>query len=272
MKVLSTPQFTNRVAESNDAVRETLRQLLNRLDSINYEELLSAPSLQLTPLGNDVFVIADSNLRIFCTFAEDDEGRYLVLLDLSERNTALEAAKLNVVVPRMSINPRRNPAINPRLNPAINPRLNPDVNPGLNPNINPRLNPKINPRLNPNINPRLNPNINPQLNPNINPKLNPSINPRLNPNINPRLSNFDGPYVYTLDLEPVGFVLIADDDVMLRFDFQNEAVGLYVAGDEDTYATFNMENEWIGFLVLAEDEPKLFLSFDSNNEWDGVIV
>lgn len=127
------------------------------------------------------------------------------------------------------------------------------------------------PKLNSKINPKFNSKINPKFNSKINPKFNSSINPKFNSKINPKFNNALGlKYLYDTSADRYGFVIYADDNVSLVFDFdlkwskfsvQHQENGFVVFSIEGQFLEhwesngqggwniFTIENNWIGFVI-----------------------
>ncbi len=120
-----------------------------------------------------------------------------------------------------------------------------------------------------NRNPVYNHNINPIFNHNINPIFNHNINPIFNHNINPLYNpNFDGYYLFDINSNSIGYILRADDDIMLLFNPQNSLQSYCVRNSIDGYLIYNNGN-WTGNLISDGDSGYNY--FSKNNEWIGYV-
>jgi len=252
MKYVVTPEFATKAAQLDTTERAALSRTLALLEGASSEELLSSQNpAALKALDEGVYATSSGPLRVFVTFSAEEGEPRLILLDLAQlhRSDARSRLSLNPIV-----DPNRNPTINPNRNPTINPNRNPTINPNRNPTINPNRNPMINPNRNPMINPNRNPMINPNRNPTINPARNPS---------------YSGPFIFDLSLDRVGFMVRANDDVVLTFDDASRWTGFCVKLTTGGYAQFKTTNEWVGHLVSAE---KGMVQFDLGGNWIGFVA
>ena len=156
-----------------------------------------------------------------------------------------------------------NAEINPKFNASINPKSNANINPVFNANINPKFNASINPKFNANINYKFNASINPSFNSSINPLYNYSINPLMN-------SAFDGPFIYDLAMDPTGFIIRTNDEVILLFDKHGKFNGVGARNAVGGYTIFSLDNEWIGQFIPTPS--RIMLWFGAENEWLGTVV
>jgi mRNA-degrading endonuclease RelE of RelBE toxin-antitoxin system len=212
----------------------------------------------------NIYVYKIDGVRVFYSLQKDNTGNeVVVLLDFVHRNNLTKRIVTN--------NPKLNSTLNPKLNSVINPKMNSHINPKLNSRINPKLNSAINPKLNSSINPKLNSSINPKLNSSINPKLNSSINPKLSSQINPLVNpSFDGYYIYDLELNPIEYIIPANDEVNLIFNDKSDCVKFAVKHDEDGWAIFSFSNnDWLEHL--ESDGQTGYNLFNLNNEWIGFV-
>jgi hypothetical protein len=103
--------------------------------------------------------------------------------------------------------------------------------------------------MQPKQNPKFNSKVDPNRNREIDPRRNPSLNPKVNGRINPRNSAFQGYCVYDLHLKQVGFIVPANNKVILCFDPDGNFQQFGVKQNENgSYSIFDMHsNEQIGF-------------------------
>jgi hypothetical protein len=189
----------------------------------NFEKLLDQSQASV----NNVFVFKIQDYRIFYTIEDDT----VLLVDLIKK----ESQKIRI----NSKNPTFNRTINPTFNRTINPTFNRTINPIFNRTINPTFNRTINPTFNRTINPIFNRTINPTFNRTINPTFNRTINPKYNSTINPKMNpSFNGKYVFDTNGKNLYFIVDANDDVILIYDFENE-IKSYGVKYEGGYALFD---------------------------------
>lgn len=168
-------------------------------------------------------------------------------------------------------------AQDPELPSQRNPLLNSNISPYANSRINPEKNMRINPKQNWNINPAMNESINPLKNKVINPKFNKDFSPLSNHSINPMYSfslhplsndNWKGFYVFNKDSRMTGYMVIANQFVILDFDEKGTWKGYLVKTSSNTYNYFNLQDEWTG-AFYCEDSMVGFNQFDSTGDWTG---
>ena len=267
MKVLVSPDFNTKVSSLNSDALRSLSVFVSGAEQSSKNEFLSHNNHKLSLLGDDIYIAKIDSSRVYFTLGEDDQGSFLLLLDISTIQNIPSTGGGGFFTTK---NPKTNSALNPSLNSSINPRLNSSINPKLNSSINPKLNSSINPRLNSSINPRLNSSINPRLNSSINPRLNSSINPRLNSSLNPRLNrSYGGPYLYDVNLNQEAYIVRASN-VDLLFNLNGEFIKLLVSANDLVKIEFDQNNEWTGFYVKANED--VWLRFLANNSWAGILV
>jgi hypothetical protein len=270
MRYFVTPNFSKKAASLQSEILQSASLALQTIKLSDKSKLMSEGLFGMPPwsLGKDIFVFSSKSqdISIYVTFGNDENGEYLLLLDLTLRR---KTPYMNIVSTYK--NPKTNAAYNPELNSKINPNWNSSINPRWNSSINPNWNSSINPNWNSSINPNWNSSINPRWNSSINPRWNSSINPDWNSSINPRWNSaYSGPFVYSCDLKQKGFVVRANDSVELIFDLNSSLTSICVKANEKVSVIFDTSNKWIGFLVAANDEVRL--RFNLDNEWIGVVV
>lgn len=171
-------------------------------------------------------------------------------------------------------------AQNPELPTQNNPLLNLAINPYSNTRINPEKNLRINPKHNWNINPNMNNEINPEKNQRINPKFNKDFSPQHNHSINPMYSfslhpltnnNWKGYYVFDKANNLAGFLVVANQFVILDFDDKGTWKGYLVKTSTNTYNYFNLQDEWTR-AFYCEDSMVGFNIFDGTGEWTGTYA
>lgn len=270
MKHVATPQFLSKF--------ETLRAdaaVVDRIDNVvqqvgiarDKDALLETSGLNVVPLKADVYVVRAGNARIFFTFAEGDEGTYVVFLDIAD----IHPSPRTLLTPSARKDPRRDSALNPKYNSAINPKSNSRLNPKFNSSINPKFNSSINPKFNSSINPKFNSSINPKYNSGINPKYNTSLNPRYNSSLNPKANAaFSGPFVYDLHLTPHAYLVRANENVSLMFSLDGKFKGPAVALSNGGFAIFDENSDWTEYFV--DDGQGGYLRFTPDAEWIGIVV
>jgi hypothetical protein len=270
MKYLATPEFSQklRVLASDPATHNWITSLVSAIEAApDRSAILHSGKVNAQLLDKDVAVARAGGARVFFSFVKPPNGdESVLLLDVAATSPGFVKA-----APLLR-DPRRNASINPTsnnlLNPNFNRQLNPNFNRQLNPNFNRQLNPNFNRQLNPNFNRVLNPNFNRVLNPNFNRVLNPNFNRVLNPNFN---RAYQGPFLYSLNLEPEGYFVRASDSVELLFDNSGGFSGLAVANSRPGGRTlFDDKNEWIGYLVPAKNG--VALRFTPEAKWTGFSV
>ncbi len=266
MKVLTTTEFTKKFqgldSSTQNKILATVKELEGQSSESISKRVMESKSLYTE---KQVYVMrVGPNIRLFFTMGDD---KSVILLDLVLRLTQ----ETSQISPPPSKNPRTNKNVDPSVNASINPILNASLNPLLNASINPILNASINPILNASINPVLNASINPVLNASINPLLNSSLNPVLNYSINPRLNPaYDGPFLYDRNLYETGFVVRANDAVILIFKSDLDFSGIGVRNSIQGYTLFDRANNWTGQLI--PNGKGGYNQFSKDNEWIGFAV
>lgn len=157
--------------------------------------------------------------------------------------------------------PQKNLAISPYSNTRINPSKNMRINPKHNWNINPAMNDGINPEKNKKINPKFNKDFSPLSNHSINPMYTFSLHPLSN-------ENWTGYYSFDKDNKLAGYMVVANQFVVLDFDEKGVWKGYLVKTSSNTYNYFNLQDEWTK-AFYCEDSMVGFNQFDPSGEWTG---
>ena len=87
-------------------------------DSSNKEEILSGQQ-NIILLEEDIFLFSKQTIYVYFTFGENDDGEYVLLLDIIIQQTRAGTKEMFTMK-----NPKTNSSLNPRRNSAINPRRN----------------------------------------------------------------------------------------------------------------------------------------------------
>ncbi len=161
----------------------------------------------------------------------------------------------------MQRDPLKNLAINPSANPRINPEKNFKINPKNNWNINPSMNEAVNPEKNKLINPKFNKDFSPLSNHSINPMFTFSLHPLSN-------DNWRGYYMFNKDNQLSGYLVVANQFVILDFDEKGTWKGYMVKTSSNTFNYFNLQDEWTRSF-FCEDSMVGFNQFDAAGEWTG---
>lgn len=162
----------------------------------------------------------------------------------------------------------RDPLINKTISPVDNPRINPEKNF----RINPKHNWNINPGMNEAINPDKNKRINPKFNKDFSPQHNQSINPMYSFSLHPLTSqNWQGYYTFDKENNLTGYLVIANQFVVLDFDSKGIWKGYLVKTSTNTYNYFNLQDEWTR-TFFCEDSMVGFNCFDAAGEWTGAFA
>jgi len=268
MKVLVSPEFNTKVPTLNKEAISSLSALISSAEQYDKNDFILNNSASMSLLDGDIYSAKINSSRLYFTIGTDEQGDYLLLLDIAALQTSPSARSNSFFTTN---NPKTNSAFNPKLNSAINPKLNSAINPKLNSAINPKLNSAINPKLNSAINPKLNSAINPKLNSAINPKLNSAINPKLNSSLNPRLNrSYGGPYLYDNSLNQNAYSVRANSKVEILFNSGGDIYRFLVVASDRVKVEFDTENTWTGYYVKANE--KVWLKYSLDNEWLGLLV
>ncbi|WP_156480530.1 hypothetical protein [Aquipseudomonas alcaligenes] len=268
MKVLASPDFNAKVPALNTETISSLSAFISSAEQYEKNDFILKNVNSMSLLDGDIYSAKINSSRLYFTIGADEQGDYLLLLDIAALQTAPSVKSSAFFTTN---NPKTNSSLNPKLNSAINPKLNSAINPKLNSAINPKLNSAINPKLNSAINPKLNSAINPKLNSAINPKLNSAINPKLNSSLNPRLNrSYGGPYLYDANLNQEAYSVRANNKIEILFNSGGDFYGFLVSANDRVKIEFDTGNTWTGYYVKANE--KVWLRYSLNNEWLGLLV
>lgn len=268
MRYLVTPEFNNKLSSLAPEGLATISAIVKFIENNDKDSIIAGTSnFDIRSLGEEIYAIKYDNHRVYVSFGTDEKGEYLLLLDVALETTTAKPYQDFFTTK----NPRSNRLLDPNSNQLIDPRRNMMVDPRRNMMIDPHRNMLIDPRRNMMIDPRRNMMIDPRRNMMIDPRRNMMIDPRRNMMIDPRRNRYyDGPHVYTTNLEQIGFVVRANESVMLIFDMSARFIEFSVKTEQGNMNIFDTDNNWIGFLVPTE--RKVYLKFNTNNEWIGLIV
>ena len=244
MKVLVSPEFNTKVPTLNKEAISSLSALISSAEQYDKNDFILNNSASMSLLDGDIYSAKINSSRLYFTIGTDEQGDYLLLLDIAALQTSPSARSNSFFTTN---NPKTNSAFNPKLNSAINPKLNSAINPKLNSAINPKLNSAINPKLNSAIN----------------PKLNSSLNPRLN-------RSYGGPYLYDNSLNQNAYSVRANSKVEILFNSGGDIYRFLVAASDRVKVEFDTENTWTGYYVKANE--KVWLKYSLDNEWLGLLV
>lgn len=269
MRYLVTPSFSKAVVNSIPAIH-VVASFLKFVETSSREEIIENKSVSYLGFeGSDILQYRSDGSRILFSFGSDDDGDYVLIVDLIVESSALESASSGDVFARND--PTRDPRLNPLKNNALNPRFNNMINPRFNSNINPKFNSSINPRFNSALNPRFNSAINPRFNSSINPRFNSSINPRFNATINPRRNTaLGGPFVYNLNLAKVGYLVKANSEVSIVYDMNASDWKYAVSDRRKGFLLYDQRNNWIEYWIYTE--VGVLNRFDLDGQWIGFVL
>ena len=157
-----------------------------------------------------------------------------------------------------------------------NPKVDLNLSPSHNEKINPTSNTTISPKYNWNLNPyridALNPSKNYLINPLISTYLNPSVCESLNPmftnSLQPKSTLWSGNFLFDKDDKLIGFVSVANQNVMLSFNSLGDWTGYYVRSSLTTYNEFGLDGKWTGNF-LCPDSMIGYNIFNSAGDWTG---
>jgi len=268
MRYLVTPEFNNKLTSLSQEGLSVISSITNFVRSRDKNSILvGSKEHDVRLLGKEIYTIKTNDYRVYVSFGSDQDGEYMLFLDI-----AVETAKSTSYRQFFAVkNPVSNFLLDPNRNQSIDPRRNMTIDPNRNMMIDPHRNMMIDPRRNMMIDPNRNMMIDPHRNMMIDPRRNMMIDPNRNMMINPRRNTYyGGPYVYTTNLQQIGFLVSSNEKVTLIFDMTARFIGFGVKTEQGNVNLFNTNNEWIGFLVTANDEVRL--RFDLHNNWTGIIV
>lgn len=266
MRYAAAKEFTAKLPAlaARSGVREHVQKLIARIEDSHKGDLLSV-NRELSALSAGIYVLRSGPVRLFFSIGKDDQGDYALLLDI-----AMVADQPNRVI--SAKDPRTNHSLNPKFNHSFNPLYNHSVNPMYNHSINPNYNHSINPNYNHSINPRFNTSLNPRYNTSLNPRFNASLNPRFNRTLNPRFNPaYDGPFIFDLEGEMLGYLVRANDRVQLKFTLDGEFQGVAVETSKaSTVNLFTEDGSWSGYLVSAGSDR--LLGFSPGGDWQQYVL
>ena len=244
MRYLVTPEFNNKLTSLSPEGLSVISSIANFVRSRDKNSILTgSKEYDVRLLGKEIYTIKNNDYRVYVSFGSDQDGEYMLFLDI-----AVETAKATPYRQFFAIkNPVSNFLLDPDRNQLIDPRRNMMIDPNRNMMIDPHRNMMTDPRRNMMID----------------PNRNMMIDPRRN-------TYYGGPYVYTTNLQQIGFLISSNEQVTLIFDMTARFIGFGVKAEQGNVNLFNTNNEWIGFLVTANDEVRL--RFDLRNEWIGIVV
>ncbi len=277
MKILVAEKFSGKVKSLNNETILKLQTTIGKIGTAkNQLELYRFfPSMYFLD-GNIGVIRIAPDYRLFYSIetkiGKENES-IVVLLDITRRTDegVFGHSHPNESNPTYPESLDNNPQKNPYTNDRLNPKSNATINPLSNPVLNYRSNPVINPNSNPLINPSSNPLINPISNPLINPKTNPALSPKNNPHINPKTSpDFDGYFVFDLALNRNGYIIKANEEVVLFFDGDDNVVRFGVKAQNNIFVVYlTQDNLWTANMIPDGDLG--FNIFDLENEWIMIV-
>ncbi len=248
MKVLAAPEVNVKAGALSAKAKEALQSIISYFETSSMDEVFK--SSDVMKITSEIFVIKRGELKVFFNSTLTGSERCVFILDLVDNGPAVNTSAFFATK-----DPRRDTSLNPSRNSAINPRYNSS--------LNPRYNSAINPRYNSAINPRYNSAINPRYNSAINPRYNSAINPRYN-------KTYGGPFLYSVDMAQEGYLVKANESVVIVFDLKGDQLGYAASGPNDILFFYTVDGEWTGYAVSSGQEP--MLRFNTDGEWIGIIV
>ena len=159
---------------------------------------------------------------------------------------------------------KHNPLLDFNLSPSHNDKINPTANSAISPKYNWNLSPLHNDALNPT---KVN-NINPQLNGSVNPNLCENLNPMFTNALHPKNPAWSGNFLFDKDDKLIGFVSVANQQVMLCFNAAGEWNGYFVRSAIGTFNEFSLDGKWTG-RFLCPDSSEGYNLFSSEGDWTG---
>ena len=96
------------------------------------------------------------------------------------------------------------------------------------------------------------------------------MNPRYNSSLSPKQSGWSGFYLYNLDADAVGAVVIADRENFVYFNGKLEWNGYFSSNSDGGYNWFTVDGEWIGYLI--HNGEKGFNLFNTDGKWVGFLA
>ena len=86
MKYLVTPEFSKKAVGLKSIFLPEMNKVFSIITKSTKDELLATRDLKINLLGSNVYVIAEVDLRIYFSFGSDEEGDYILLLDVTVRS------------------------------------------------------------------------------------------------------------------------------------------------------------------------------------------
>ncbi|PBB98370.1 hypothetical protein [Mesorhizobium sp. WSM3862] len=268
MRFVVTPEFTTKLTQVSPSGLRELGAVIELIETREKSDILvGSDGVRVRTLSERFITFEVGEYTVFTSLESDQQGEYLLLLDLSsEESEAGQATGFPT-----ANDPRRNMMLDPNKNVSIDPRRNMLVDPNRNMMIDPNRNMMIDPNRNMMIDPNRNMMIDPNRNMMIDPNRNMSIDPRRNMMIDPRRNRYyGGPFVYDTKLNQEGFLVRANDEVSLIFDMSGKFAKFIVKNGSDGANVFDTKRKWVEFLIKPEAE--LFLRFGLNRRWLGIVV
>ena len=268
MRYIVTPEFSRKLSSLSADGVVAIGSIVKFIEGNDKESFISGGHrIEIRDIGKEIYTIKYEEYRVYTSFGSDEEGEYLLLLDVTVE-TSKAASHRNY----FSVNdPKSNMMLNPNSNMTIDPRRNMMVDPNRNMMIDPHRNMMIDPNRNMMIDPNRNMMIDPLRNMMIDPNRNMMIDPKRNTMIDPRRNKFyGGPYSYSTNLEQTGFLVRANEKVILFFDMAAKFVGFGVESEQGNMNIFDTNRSWIGYLVKTDSD--VLLRFDTSNRWLGIVV
>ena len=268
MRYIVAPEFSSKLSTLTPDGITAISAIVKYIESNTKEAILGGEAgIEVRDLGKQIYNIKYLDYRMYITFGSDEEGEYILLLDMAQETTKTASHRQYFSVK----DPRSNTMLNPNSNMTIDPRRNMTIDPSRNMTIDPNRNMMIDPRRNMMIDPNRNMMIDPHRNMMIDPRRNMMIDPNRNTMIDPRRNRFyGGPYSYSTDLNQTGFLVRANEKVTLFFDMSANFIEFGVVTDQGNTNIFDINRSWVGFLVNTDKEVQL--RFDTRNRWLGFIV
>ena len=260
MRFRVAPEFSEKLAQVSSDEIGTISEIVKFVEATEKDSLeAGAPGIEIRNLNDEILSIKRREYRVYASFGHDDNGEYLLLLDISLKQLRA-AAKSSFLATK---DPRTNRTLDPNRNMMIDPRRNMMIDPRRNMMIDPNKNMMIDPRRNMMIDPNRNMMIDPNRNMMIDPHRNKMIDPRRN-------RYYGGPFIYSTTLEQEGFVVRANDEVSLIFDLSAQYTRFFVNNGKDGANVFDVSGHWVEFLITTQHDVRL--RFDTTGQWIGLVV
>ena len=121
MKYMVTPEFSAKALKLETKFVREMNKIIKAIEIYSKENLLASKDLNISSLGDEVYVLAEGELKIYFSFYSDENDELLLMLDVvAESKTASSRTFFAVKDPKInsSFNPSFNPTINPMRNPT----------------------------------------------------------------------------------------------------------------------------------------------------------